>query len=97
MSRVPFTIDVDRYICSELENMRNMYKNRDFSGMMANIERIQQHGTAMEEALWEYRSKLQDVEKEAVDFFEELEKQSRVPVKLKNKLMKAVKKVSKKG
>jgi predicted DNA binding CopG/RHH family protein len=63
--------------------------------MMANIERIQLHANAMEDALYVYQVKLRDVQREAEDFFEELEKQSRVPVRLKNKLMKAVKKASK--
>ena len=51
MSRVPVTLDVDRYICSELEDLRKMYETRDFAHMLASIERIQRHANAMEEAL----------------------------------------------
>ena len=51
MSKVPITIDVDRYVCSELQDLRKMYEHRDFSGMMASTERIQRHVTAMEEGL----------------------------------------------
>ena len=57
MSKVPMTIDVDRYVCSELEEMRKMYKNRDFSGMMAAMERVQAHAQAMEDALYSNKYK----------------------------------------
>lgn len=52
MSKVPMTIDVDRFVCTELEDMRAMVKHLDFSGISASIERIQRHATAMEDALY---------------------------------------------
>lgn len=91
MSKVPFTIDVDRYICTELEQCRGMIKSRDFSGLSACVERMQLHANAMEDALYHYRDKLGDVNKETVKFFEALEKEDiKVPKALKKDLMKAV-------
>jgi len=54
MSKVPYTIDVNRYICTELEYLRKMLVTHDFSMMPAAIERIQFHATSMEEALYRY-------------------------------------------
>lgn len=54
MSKVPYTIDLDRYVCTELEEIRKMNQNRDYSGLAAAVERIQHHGSAMEEALYRY-------------------------------------------
>lgn len=51
MSKVPITIDVERYVCTDLEELRKMYECRDFSGMLAAIERIQRHVNAMEDGL----------------------------------------------
>jgi len=54
MSKIPYTINVDRYICSELEYIRKMNENRDYSMLAATIERIQYHASAMEDALYRY-------------------------------------------
>jgi len=54
MSKVPYTIDVNRYICTELEYLRKMLVTHDFSMMPAAIERIQFHASSMEEALYRY-------------------------------------------
>jgi hypothetical protein len=54
MSKVPYTINVDRYICTELEYLRKMLVTHDFSMMPAAIERIQFHASSMEEALYRY-------------------------------------------
>ena len=53
MSKVPYTF-IDQYICTELENVRKMNENRDYSGLAASIERIQMHANAMESALHRY-------------------------------------------
>lgn len=54
MSKVPYTIDVNRYICSELDTIRKMFETYDFSMLKATVERIQFHASAMEEALYRY-------------------------------------------
>ena len=54
MSKVPYTINVDEYICSALDQMRKMNDNRDYSGLAAAIERIQHHANQMENALYAY-------------------------------------------
>ena len=54
MSKVPYTINVDEYICTELEIIRKMTKTLDFSGLAAVVERIQHHGSSMENALYRY-------------------------------------------
>jgi len=54
MSKVPYTIDVNRYICTELEYLRKMLVTHDFSMLSAAIERIQFHASSMEEALYRY-------------------------------------------
>ena len=54
MSKVPYTINVDSYICTELESIRKMLETHDFSTLKAAVERIQFHATAMEEALYRY-------------------------------------------
>ncbi len=54
MSRVPYTINVDEYICTALEQMRKMNECRDYSGLAAAIERIQHHANQMENALYSY-------------------------------------------
>lgn len=53
MSRVPFTIAVDEYVCSTLDELRKMNDSRDYSGMSAALERIQRHVNAMENGLYE--------------------------------------------
>ena len=54
MSKVPYTINVDRYICTELEYIRKMLETHDFSMLKATVERIQFHASAMEDALYRY-------------------------------------------
>lgn len=54
MSKVPYTINVDRYICTELESIRKMLETHDFSMLKATVERIQFHASAMEDALYRY-------------------------------------------
>ena len=54
MSKVPYTINVNEYICSELETIRKMINTHDFSMLPAVAERIQFHATAMESALYRY-------------------------------------------
>jgi hypothetical protein len=54
MSKVPYTINVDRYICTELDVIRKMLETHDFSMLKATVERIQFHASAMEEALYRY-------------------------------------------
>lgn len=55
MSKVPYTVNVDDYVCTELERLRMMTKTLDFSQMSAIIERIQFHVSSMESALYTYR------------------------------------------
>lgn len=43
MSTVSITITLDRYICTELGEVRTMIKNLDFSTLPAIVERIQKH------------------------------------------------------
>ena len=54
MSKIPYTINIDRFICTELEYIRKMNENRDYSMLAATIERIQYHASSMEEALYRY-------------------------------------------
>ena len=54
MSKVPYTINVDEYICTELDRLRKMKETLDFSMLPAIIERIQHHASSMENALYRY-------------------------------------------
>jgi len=54
MSHVPYTINVDEAICSELDRIRKMKETMDFSSLMAIVERIQFHASSMENALYAY-------------------------------------------
>lgn len=63
MSKVSITIEVDRYICSELEEVRDMIKHLDFSGLSAAVERIQRHANAMESAIRNYNNYFGDIKK----------------------------------
>lgn len=54
MSKVPYTINVDEYICTELDRLRKMKETLDFSMLPAIIERIQHHASSMESALYLY-------------------------------------------
>lgn len=55
MSKIPYTIDVKEYICSELERIRQMTKTLDFSSLLAVVERIQFHASSMEAALYRWK------------------------------------------
>ena len=61
MSRTPYTINVQRYICSELSYIRDMFKTHDFSQLPAIVERIQFHAQSMEDALYVQRDTLGDI------------------------------------
>lgn len=52
MSKIPYTINLDDYVCNELERIRKAIKTLDFSGLEATVERLQYHGEKMEEALY---------------------------------------------
>lgn len=70
MSKVPYTINVNEFVCTNLEQLRKMYETRDFSSMSAVIERIQMHVNAMEESLYVSRglvSKIHSVVKDKND------------------------------
>ena len=54
MSHVPYTVNVQDYICSELDRIRKMKDTMDFSSLMATVERIQFHGSSMEGAIYAY-------------------------------------------
>lgn len=63
MSRVPYTINVEEYVCTALEQIRGMVKSLDFSGLSAAIERIQFHANQMENALYSYEGIKRQVNK----------------------------------
>lgn len=67
MSKVPYTVDVDRYICSELESIRTMIKTLDFSSLLSTVERIQYHASAMEDALYTKADLCSDIYRKAKD------------------------------
>lgn len=54
MSKVSYTVNVEEYICSVLEEMRTMCKTLDFAHLPAAIERIQHHANRMEQAIATY-------------------------------------------
>lgn len=51
MTKVPYEVDVDRYVCTELELIRKAYETRDFAAILSIVERIQYHVSAMEDGL----------------------------------------------
>jgi len=67
MSKVPYTVNVEEYVCSALEEIRKMNKTRDYSGLMAAVERIQHHANQMEGALSTYHSKAYMISKALKD------------------------------
>lgn len=54
MSKIPYTVNVEEYVCTELERIRKMNESRDYSSLLACIERIQFHVSQMEYALHSY-------------------------------------------
>lgn len=67
MSHIPYTVNVNDYICSELDRIRKMKETMDFSSLMAIVERIQFHATSMEGALYAYEDLKWAVEKSVDD------------------------------
>lgn len=76
MSKVPYTINVNKYICSELEIVRKMFSSHDFSMLPALVERVQYHASSMEEALYRYEG-IKYTLKNAVDNEEVSDKEFR--------------------
>lgn len=54
MSKVPYTVNVNEYVCDCLEQIRTMLKTHDFSALPAVVERIQFHANRMEAALYQH-------------------------------------------
>lgn len=54
MSRVPYVVNVNEYVCDCLEQIRKMVNTHDFSSLLAVVERIQYHANKMESALYSY-------------------------------------------
>lgn len=67
MSHVPYTINIEDFICSELDRIRKMKETMDFSSLMAVVERIQFHATSMENALYAYSDLKWTVQKSVED------------------------------
>jgi hypothetical protein len=65
MSKIKITLN--RTICEELEEIRDSIKNLDFSGLSANVERVQKHANSMEAGLWKYKGALQDIKGRGYD------------------------------
>lgn len=76
MSRVPYTIDVDRFICTELQDIRDMLKFLDFSRLGATVERIQYHAQAMEDALYDRRDNMSRLQNGIDDLVEKIKKEN---------------------
>jgi len=74
MSSVPYVVNVDVYICSELEEIRAMLKTHDFSALAATVERIQHHANRMEAALHEYKNRKWDIDRCLQSEFSDREK-----------------------
>lgn len=75
MAKTPYTVDVDEYVCTELEYIRKMHETRDYSGLMATVERIQYHANRMEGAIsaafdkkWEIDEMCSDESISDIDF-----------------------------
>lgn len=54
MSKIPYIVNVNEYVCDCLEQIRTMLKTHDFSALPAVVERIQYHASKMEAALYSY-------------------------------------------
>lgn len=54
MSKIPYTVNVNEYVCDCLEQIRKMLVTHDFSSLPAVVERIQYHASKMESALYSY-------------------------------------------
>lgn len=92
MSKVTITLELDRYICTELSDVREMVETLDFSGLKATVERIQKHANSMESALRnynQYMSEIKDIlsDKNENDIFNvKAKKNSKLPLSDKEKL-----------
>lgn len=101
MSKVTITLELDRYICTELSDVREMVETLDFSGLKASVERIQKHANSMESALRnynQYMSEIKDIlsDKNENDIFNvKAKKTSKLPLNDKEKL-EAIKEILKK-
>jgi len=63
MSKVTITLELDRFICTELSDIREMIETLDFSGLKASVERIQKHANSMEAALHNYNQYMRDIKR----------------------------------
>jgi uncharacterized linocin/CFP29 family protein len=63
MTQVEYTFKLKRTFCDELEEVRRMNKNRDYSGLAAAVERMQAHANAMEAALYRGQSIMDGLKK----------------------------------
>ena len=52
MAKVPYTVNVQEYVCTELETLRDMDKFKDYSNLLPIVERIQFHVNSMERAIY---------------------------------------------
>ena len=68
MARVVYEVNIERSICEELEEIRRMLITHDFSGLAANVERIQHHANCMESALWCRKEKIFELEEKLKQF-----------------------------
>lgn len=84
MSRVPYLVNIDAFICGELDEIRKMYKTLDFSSLPAIVERIQHHSNAMEQVIWGYKN--------TIDKVEQLLSDKDISESTKNKIKEAIKK-----
>jgi peptidoglycan hydrolase CwlO-like protein len=82
MSKRPYIIDVDEYVCSNLEDIRTMIKTLDFSSLEARIEDIQYHANKMESSLWAKNAEINKLK----DKIEKLENPKGKKTKTKRKL-----------
>jgi len=62
MANVPYEVNIQRSICEELDEIREMMVTFDFSRLRANVERIQHHANCMESALWQRKEEVFDLE-----------------------------------
>jgi hypothetical protein len=87
MSKVTITIEVDRYICQELDDVRDMIRDLDFSGLKASVERIQKHANAMESAIRNYNSYFNEIKETLDKKITQKEKLEEITKVLKKKYM----------
>lgn len=54
MSRIKHEVNLQEYVCEELDRIRKMTETYDFSSLRATVERIKRHAEVMESALTVY-------------------------------------------